>query len=58
MTTDVDRRVAVARYRAICADLLPHADGSPATGGVVEVHGVDEFSFDERVSSVTGRTHA
>lgn len=45
--TDELRGVAVAHYRAICADLMPHADGSPATGLLSEIHGVDRFCFDK-----------
>lgn len=45
--TDEAKGVAVAHYRAICADLLPHADGTPASGLLSEVHGVDRFCFDK-----------
>lgn len=44
--TDVDRDMAVAHWRATSADLLPHADGTPATGRVSEIHGMDRFTFD------------
>lgn len=43
---DADRDMAVAHWRATSADLLPHADGSPASGRVSEIHGMDKFVFD------------
>ncbi len=51
---DADRDMAVAHWRATSADLLPHANGVPASGRVSEIHGMDKFVFDSETLMIKG----
>lgn len=43
---DEEKDTVVAHYKATAAHLLPSRGGTPATGAVSTVQGMDKFRFD------------